>query len=133
MNRTMPCLKCAANTTHTLTPSDKGASWQCTICANQVLGYTREDMMKIVSERIFGVPEDPKTIDVPEDLKVYIEYSTDESMAKEALVDSRTVKSHIEVTGQIPKVGKPLMHKVPGAPKQVAIPFGKVVRVEGVS
>lgn len=131
VNKTQPCLKCGTNTTQTLAPSPKGASWKCNSCNSEVLGYTHQDMMKIVSEKVFGLRKTQKKVDVPEGLKVFLKHHGEGPDEMEAAEHS--VKTHIEITGELPKVGGQMFTKPTGAHPMMAVPYGEVVRVEGTS
>ena len=129
INKTLPCLRCGDKTTHKLVPSKKGASWQCSSCNTEVLGYTHEDMRKIVQEKFFNLKNNPVKIDVPEGLKVFLKHHGEGPDEMEAAQHS--VNTHVEITGELPKVGKPMFAKPQGAHPMMAIPFGEVVRIEG--
>jgi hypothetical protein len=120
------CIPCGKTTTQTLVPTEHGASWHCHVCENTRLGFSKEDMLKIVANRIFGVPQEPAAIEVPKNLKVYLKHNGDSADEMEA--HPNAVEAHISVTGELPKVGNPMFAK--GAHPMVAIPYGEVVRVE---
>ncbi len=124
-----PCLKCGNITRQTLTPSERGCAWQCNVCKNTLHAYDYKDMVSLVKKHVFGLPDKPAPIEIP-NIKVYIKSAVppDVSSDTELEVDSRAVHQHVAVTGQLPKVGKPMYADRDGMP----IPYGEVVRVQEV-
>jgi hypothetical protein len=100
-------------------------------------------MREIVMRMLFKVPERRTVIDkVPEGLRVFLEYYGDvpEGMPKEKEASIKSILEHAQVTGHWPEAGKPLFAS-PGAVRKIAginpaesfaIPYGKVIRVEGM-
>jgi len=127
--KSLPCLKCAANTDHKLVPSKGGCSWQCQACKHTIHAFTHVQMMEVVMREVFKIPEEPKHCDVPEGFKVFMEHFGPDADEKE--VDSAAVKVHASITGKLPEVGKPMFTRPQGATHPgLAVPFGKVTRVE---
>lgn len=126
--KTIPCLRCAADTTQQLVPYPKGSAWQCQVCQTQLHAFTHEQMMQVVMHKVFGIPEEPKKCDIPEGMLVYMEHFGPD--AKEKEVAEHVVKEHVAITGTLPVEGKPLFVRPPGATDvRLAVPFGKVTRV----
>lgn len=79
--------------------------------------------------RVFKIPENPKSCEVPQGFRVYMEHFGPDAEEKE--VDRRSVVEHANITGSLPVVGKPLFVRPPGATHPgLAVPFGKVTRIE---
>jgi hypothetical protein len=137
IQKTLPCLRCGANTDQVLTPTLEGASWVCSSCAGDMPAFTHAQMQEIVLRKVFHVPETPTPVTVvPPGLRVFLEYHGDvpEGFAKEKEVSEASLLEHAQITGAWPEVGKPLF-AVPGSKvkaRALAIPYGKVVRVEGL-
>lgn len=125
--KAQPCLRCGTKTNQTLVPSSEGASWKCDDCGNELIGYTREDMLEIVATKVFGLPKKPEPIEVPKNLKVFLKYYGDDTDEMEAARHS--VEAHVMITGKLPEAGKPMFAKA-GAHPLMAIPYGEVIRVE---
>jgi hypothetical protein len=85
-------------------------------------------MMEVVMRKVFGVPKKPAQVDIPKTLKVYLEHHGPDNKEKEA--SKRSVEQHVQITGALPVVGKPLFAMPAGASHpELAIPYGKVVRI----
>jgi hypothetical protein len=125
IEKTLPCLRCAANTTHKLSPSDKGCAWVCVSCQNSIHAFTFDQMVNVVTQKVFGLSRDATPVNIPQGLRVFLEYSGEGATEKEA--SRLSVEAHVKATGRLPMVGKPLFASpIPG----MAVPYGKVVRVE---
>lgn len=134
IEKTFPCLGCKNTTVHKLKPSKQGCAWVCVPCKYAQHAFSHEDMMRTVVRGLFKVPSDPKPIDVPEKLKVFIKSGV--STDGESEVDRRFVLEHVRITGRLPQVGKPLFAAPKGikdAPPFMSVPYGEVVRVENPS
>lgn len=77
--------------------------------------------------KVFKLPDQPAEVQVPEGIRVFLEHHGEELGEMEA--DGLSVKYHIELTGQLPIVGKPLYAPVAGQ-RAFALPYGKVTRLE---
>ena len=131
IKKTLPCLKCAANTDHQLKPYNKGCMWLCLSCKNYIHAYSHEEMMKTVIRGLFQVPSNPKPVEVPETFKVFIKSALDVSGEKE--ITREFILQHVSITGALPEVGKPLFAAPKGAsdaPSFMAVPYGQVTRIE---
>ena len=127
--KTLPCLKCAANTDQQLIPSKTGSSWQCQACKNLIHAFTPVQMMEVVMRNVFKLPEKPKACEVPQGFRVFMEHFGPDADEKE--VDAAAVKLHASITGQLPVVGKPMFTRPKEATHPgLAVPFGMVTRVE---
>lgn len=121
------CTKCAAVTGHKLKPCAQGASFCCETCGHSSKQYSHAEMASIVMRQLFKLPPNPQPVDIPEGMRVFLEHhgpSADEMEASQ-----KSVKNHVAVTGQLPVVGKPLYAPI-DASKKLALPYGKVVRIE---
>ena len=136
IKKTLPCLGCGANTDQLLQPTREGASWVCASCNGAMPAFTHAQMRDIVLRKVFKIPETPAPIkSVPPGLRVFLEYHGEvpEGCAKEKEVSEASILEHMQITGTYPEVDKPLF-AAPGSPvkvKAIAVPYGKVVRVEG--
>lgn len=127
--KTLPCLKCAANTDQQLVPSNTGCSWQCQVCKHATHAFTHVQMMELVMRDVFKIPDKPKACAVPQGFKVYMEHFGPDADEKE--VGGVAVKLHASITGKLPIVGKPMFTRPEGATHPgLAVPFGMVTRVE---
>ncbi len=144
IKKTLPCLRCGANTDQKLLPTATGAAWLCTSCGADMPAFTHDQMREIVMRGLFKIPENIPPIDtVPDDMRVFLEYYGDvpEGMPREKEASVESILEHAQLTGCWPEVGKPLfampgarklLKKTAGRYRPLAIPYGKVVRVEGV-
>lgn len=125
IEKTLPCLKCAANTAHHLVPSKKGADWKCDSCSNTIHAFTQDQMVAVVMQKVFGLEQNPVPVTIPQNLRVFLEYNGEGPTETEA--SRLSIEAHVRATGRLPMVGKPMFAApIPG----IAIPWGKVVRVE---
>lgn len=89
-------------------------------------------MVQIVNKKLFNLPDKPApvSIDKIKNIKVFLksELPADVTLDKELEADKRAIQQHVEMTGQLPKVGKPMYAKCDGMP----VPYGEVVRIEEV-
>jgi hypothetical protein len=83
-------------------------------------------MREIVARGVFNLPTNPSPVDVPENLRVYLETQLPNVDVAEKEVSRQAVLDHVSVTGALPVVGKPLFTKHAFG----AVPYGKVARVE---
>ena len=132
VEKTIPCLKCGANTTHLLTPYPKGASWNCQACDQYVHAFSHGEMINTVMQQVYGLQHTPPTIDIPADLRVFLKHHGEDATEKE--VSKQSVQEHVRLTGELPKVRKPLFAASFGvAHPGAAVPYGEVIRVENGS
>lgn len=126
----IPCLKCGCSTLHQLRQYDKGCQWHCPSCGNSIHAFSFAEMVNTVTTKVFGLnPSPPNDVAVPQNLKVYLEHQGPDAEEKEA--SQKSVEQHIRLTGDLPKVGKPLYVAPKGCEiPAAAVPFGKVVRLE---
>jgi len=137
IKKTLPCLRCGANTDQLLKATEAGAGWHCAACDGVMPAFTHAQMQEIVIRKLFKVPPTPTKVDaVPEGMRVFLEYhggNTGGDTVGEKEASTESVLEHARITGHWPEVGKPLF-AAPGAITKtvaMAIPYGKVVRVEG--
>ena len=123
------CIKCALITSQRLIPSTFGCDWQCSVCNNTLHAFAFKDMVQLVQKHVFKLPDKPALIPIP-NIKVFLksDVPTDVTTDTESELDSRAVKQHVEITGRLPVVGKPMYANRHG----LSIPYGEVVRIEEV-
>jgi len=139
IKKTLPCLRCGANTDQVLVATEAGAGWHCAVCNGVMPAFTHLQMQDIVMRKLFKVPPVPTVVHaVPAGLHVFLEYHgaapAADGTPQEKEASTESVLEHARITGSWPEVGKPLFAAPRGMAKTkaMAIPYGKVLRVEGV-
>lgn len=123
------CRKCKKSVAHTIKPIDTGAAWICSVCDTETVKYTKKDMIKLVSH--FRVKPNPEAIKlIPKKYNVYLKYGGPD--ATEMQVDRMTIEAHVQLTNELPLVGKPLFAMGFMGPDGLCftIPYGEVTRIE---
>ena len=133
LEKTRPCAQCLRATAQKLRPTATGAAWTCTACDKVGDTYTFSDMKRILSAASAPMPNRapaaapesaPRTPQLP---RVFIEGAN----AAEVEPDPQFVQKHLELIGELPKVGGSVYTSLPGVPGRLgAIPYGKVTRIE---
>lgn len=128
VKRDRKCIQCGCTTPQQLIATAKGCSWKCLSCNYELPAYTFTQMQEIVQKKLGNRKDVPK-VEVPEGYRVFMQHHGPGADEKEiSLVD---IKKHVELCGELPKVGKPLL-----APSQgllgsfFAVPYGEVTRIE---
>lgn len=127
--RQFECAACEGSTEHTLKTIPSGAAWICNSCGKETVIYTHEDIVRIASKYRVN-PNKNITVIIPDNYRVYMKY--DGLDVHEKLVDLRDVMTHVQLTNELPAVGRAMFAKGPTGPDGLcfAIPFGMVVRIE---
>lgn len=120
------CNTCANTTAQVLRPCSTGATWTCGACGATTATYTHADMQKLLAAASDALPR-PTRLPSTEGVRVFIEGAN----AQEVELDGQFVKKHVELMGELPKVGGSVYTALPGIPGRLgAIPYGKVTRIE---
>jgi len=82
-------------------------------------------MREIVARGVFNLPTNPVPVEVPENLRVYLETHLPNVETAEKEVSRQAILDHVSVTGALPVAGKPLFTNHAFG----AVPYGKVARV----
>lgn len=133
IEKTRPCAQCLRATAQKLRPTKTGAAWTCTVCDTVGTSYTFDDMKRLLSAASAPMParapatapeSSPRAARAP---RVFIEGAN----AAEVELDPQFVQKHLELIGELPKVGGSVYTSLPGVPGRLgAIPYGKVTRIE---
>ena len=127
--RQFDCGTCENSTEHTLKTITPGAAWVCNACGKETVVYTHDDIVRIARKYRVN-PNNNVTVTIPDNYRVYMKYDAPE--VHEKLVDLRDVMTHVQLTNELPVVGRAMFAKGPVGPDGLcfAIPFGIVVRIE---
>ena len=130
--RQQDCPACRAEMVlHTLKPTVRGCAWVCDACNNAAHAYTRQEMMEQVMRKFFHIPVRPEPCEIPAGFRVFIEHKGEGTDSPEEELAARFVEEHVQVTGRLPSVGKPVFIRPPGVDyREMALPMHKVVRID---
>ena len=125
--KTLTCLVCGTDTEQCLQVTKSGCGFFCQKCNHLSKSFSLDEMARTVQKQVFKIDTSPSTVETP-NWRVFIKRHGIE--VEEAEVSSDAIREHIDITGCLPVVGKPLFTSPLRGNKLFAIPYGKVVRIE---
>lgn len=121
-----PCTPCGRETSQGLVATKTGAEWRCKTCGGVSASYSRGDMQRILRTASEALPAPPPA-SVPDGTVVFLEGPA----GQEIELDAQFLRKHVEIMGELPKVGGSIYTSLPGIPGRLgAVPYGKVTRIE---